>query len=157
MLVVGPSGAGKDSIIAGAAELLRGEPRVVFARRLITRPAEAGGEDHLVASPAEFAQARETGRLLLSWSVHGLDYGLPIELAAALRDGSCVVANVSRGVVAEARERLAPVLAIAIIASPETLASRLAARGREDSADIASRLRRAGDWPPNQNGCRDRE
>jgi ribose 1,5-bisphosphokinase len=143
ILVVGPSGVGKDSIIAGAAERLRDEARVIFARRLITRPTEAGGEDHIAVSPAEFAVRRDAGELMLHWSAHGLDYGLPGELAAALEAGRSVVANISRSVVAEARERLAPVQVIAITASHETLAARLAGRGRESASDIGNRLRRS--------------
>lgn len=150
VLVVGPSGVGKDSIISGAADALRDDARFIFARRLITRPEEAGGEDHIAVTEAEFAAQRDAGALLLYWHAHGLDYGLPGELAAALADGCSVVANVSRSVVAEARERLAPVMAVAITTSPETLAARLAARGREGAADIESRLRRAGAWSPDQ-------
>jgi ribose 1,5-bisphosphokinase len=148
-LVVGPSGVGKDSIIAGAAECLRGNRRIVFARRVITRPATAGGEDHIALSPTEFAERRDGGRLMLHWHAHGLDYGLPRELAAALAAGSSVVANVSRTVVDEARDHLAPVSVVAVSASSETLAARLAGRGRESAADIASRLRRASAVPAN--------
>jgi len=144
ILVVGPSGAGKDSIIAGAAMELRNDRRVIFARRLITRSADSGGEDHIAVSPADFAQARNAGKLMLAWSAHGLDYGLPGELAAALNEGRSVVANVSRTVTVEARQRFAPVLVVAVTASPETLAARLAGRGREAAADIESRLSRAG-------------
>lgn len=150
VLVVGPSGAGKDSIISGAALALHDETRLVFARRLITRPAEAGGEDHVALSPAEFTARREAGELLLHWSAHGLDYGLPGELMGVLADGCSVVANVSRTVIAEARQRLAPVSVVAITALPETLAVRLAARGREEAADIESRLRRADAWSLDQ-------
>jgi phosphonate metabolism protein PhnN/1,5-bisphosphokinase (PRPP-forming) len=150
VLVVGPSGAGKDSIIAGAADALRDDRRFVFARRLITRPAEAGGEDHIALSAAEFAARRTAGELLLHWRAHGLDYGLPGALAAALAGGRSVVANVSRTVTAAARQRLAPVTVVAITASPETLAARLAARGREDATDIDSRLRRAAAWSPDR-------
>jgi ribose 1,5-bisphosphokinase len=144
ILVVGPSGVGKDSIIAGAAGRLRDEPSVVFARRLITRPAEAGGEDHIAISPADFAQRCDTGELMLHWSAHGLDYGLPGELATALEAGRSVVGNVSRGVIADARRRFAPTVVVAISASPETLAARLAGRGRESASDIGRRLRREG-------------
>ena len=107
VLVVGPSGVGKDSIIAGAAARLRDDPRVVFARRLITRPADAGGEDHIAVSPAEFAAQREAGGLLLHWNAHGLDYGLPQTLETMRDEGKVVVANVSRTIVADARARLA--------------------------------------------------
>ena len=58
ILVIGPSGAGKDSIIAGAAERLRDDKRILFARRVITRPAHAGGENHLAVSAGEFAEWR---------------------------------------------------------------------------------------------------
>jgi phosphonate metabolism protein PhnN/1,5-bisphosphokinase (PRPP-forming) len=150
ILVVGPSGVGKDSIIAGAAKILRSEPRIVFAPRLITRPCQPGAEQHIALSPAEFAEVRGAGRLMLHWHAHGFDYGLPGELAAVLDIGASVVANVSRGVIAEARERLAPVLAVAIAASPDVLAARLTARGREDEAAIDMRLRRADAWPADQ-------
>lgn len=143
VLVVGPSGVGKDSIIAGAAARLSGDPNYVFPRRLITRPETAGGEPHIALSPAEFAERREAGGLLLDWRAHGLDYGLPQAVAAELDAGRCVVANVSRTVVAQARSALAPVTVVAISASPETLAARLAGRGREDAAEIERRLRRA--------------
>lgn len=148
ILVVGPSGVGKDSIIAGAAALLRDDPCVVFARRLITRPAEAGGEDHLAVSPAEFAARRDAGQLLLHWQAHGLNYGLPGDLAAVLDEGRSIVANVSRTVVAEARRRLAPVVVVAIAAAPETLAARLVSRGRESAAEITGRLRRSDALSP---------
>jgi ribose 1,5-bisphosphokinase len=46
-------------------------------------------------------------------------------------------------VVAQARRELAPVAVVAITASSETLAARLAGRGREDAAEIERRLQRA--------------
>ena len=146
VLVVGPSGAGKDSVIAGAAERLSGDPSFIFARRLITRPAAAGGEEHIAVSPAEFAEWRDAGGLMLHWHAHGLDYGLPMTLTGELAAGRTVIANVSRTVIAEARERFAAV-AVAVTASPEALAARLAARGRETADDIHDRLRRSASVP----------
>jgi phosphonate metabolism protein PhnN/1,5-bisphosphokinase (PRPP-forming) len=143
VLVVGPSGVGKDSVIAGAAERLCADPRYVFPRRLITRPETAGGEAHVALSPAEFAARRDAGGLLLHWRAHGLDYGLPQGLDTELDAGRCAVANVSRTVVAQARREFAPVAVVAISAAPQTLAARLAGRGREDAAEIERRLQRA--------------
>jgi ribose 1,5-bisphosphokinase len=144
ILVVGPSGAGKDSIIAGAASRLWGDQRIVFARRVITRPAGDSSERHVAISRSEFARLRDADQLMLHWQAHGLDYGLPQELAAVLDAGQSVVANVSRTIVAEARARFAPVVVVAVSASAETLAARLAGRGRETDAEITRRLQRAG-------------
>jgi ribose 1,5-bisphosphokinase len=162
ILVVGPSGVGKDSLIAGAAARLPDEPRAVFAQRVITRPAEAGGEAHRAVTAAEFAALREEGGLMLHWQAHGLDYGLPRELAAALAAGHSVIANVSRTMIGEARRRFAPAAVVSITASPETLAERLAGRGRESARDVESRLRRGaaiieepGDFTIDNDGALD--
>jgi phosphonate metabolism protein PhnN/1,5-bisphosphokinase (PRPP-forming) len=135
ILVVGPSGAGKDTLLDGARAAL---PDVRFVRRVITRPAEAGGEDHEAVSDSVFA-----GRdFALQWRAHGLRYGIPADIAADLALGRVVVANVSRGVIAEAAVRF-PVHVIEITAPPAILAHRLAARGRETAEDVAARLARS--------------
>lgn len=142
VLVVGPSGAGKDSVLAGARRALAGHPGIHFARRCITRPADAGGEDHVSLSPEAFARCRATGGFALEWRAHGLDYGIPVEATGWLAAGETVVANVSRTVLDEARRRLPPVQVVLVTAAPEVLAARLAARGREDADDIRQRLAR---------------
>jgi ribose 1,5-bisphosphokinase len=143
VLVVGPSGAGKDSLIAGARLALADDRDVVFARRFITRAEDLGGEDHVPLTRDAFEQRRAGSGFLLSWTAHGLDYGIPSELATALAEGRMVVANVSRAVIDEARARARPLVVIEVTAPLDILASRLAARGRESAADIAARLSRA--------------
>ena len=137
ILVVGPSGAGKDTLLDAARVALIEDKRFRFPRRVITRPADAGGEDHEPATAAAFA-ARD---FALRWQAHGLSYGIPTGIAADLAAGCCVVANVSRGVIVAAAARF-PVGVIQVIAPPALLAARLAARGREDVADHAARLAR---------------
>ncbi|MEN3383985.1 MAG: thymidine phosphorylase, partial [Hyphomicrobiales bacterium] len=95
-LIVGASGVGKDTLLAGARAALAADERFVFARRTITRPADAGGEDHLFLAPEAFARTREAGGFLSYWSAHGLDYGLSVALADLLAQGQHVVANGSR-------------------------------------------------------------
>ena len=145
-LVVGPSGAGKDTLIDGARTVLAGMDAdgagVVFARRAITRPADAGGEDHEEIDDAAFDARRDSGGFMLHWEAHGLKYGVPASYADALAAGANVVANVSRGVIGEAIARFAPAVVLEITASPDILAARLAGRGRETAAEVAARLAR---------------
>ena len=139
--VVGPSGAGKDTLMAGARAALAQDARFRFVRRAITRPAEAGGEDHEALSEADFAARRATGGFALSWAAHGLHYGIPRNIEEDIAARRVVIANLSRAVLPEASARYR-LRVLNITAPMEVLAARLAARGRESSADIAARLAR---------------
>ncbi len=139
-LVVGPSGVGKDTLI-DAARTAR--PDLIYPKRVITRPVETGGEAHEPASDEAFERMEAAGAFLLSWRAHGLAYGIPAAAATALETGQGVVANASRSVIADARARFSPLRVIVVTASPDALARRLAARGRETEAQIAARLNRA--------------
>lgn len=139
VLVVGPSGAGKDTLLDLARAELADDKRVRFIRREITRPANAGGEDHIAITAEQFAARR--GQYALSWQAHGLGYGIQADIADDLAAGHVVVANISRAVIGEAAARFA-VHVLEITAPPVVLAQRLAARGRETEADITARLAR---------------
>lgn len=140
--VVGPSGAGKDTVIGYARAALAGEPRADFVRRVITRPADLASEDHDTLAEAAFAEAEAKGAFALSWRAHGLGYGLPVAIDAAIGGGRVVVANVSRAIVPALRDRYANVVVVEITAPPQVLAGRLAARGRESQDDVLARLAR---------------
>ncbi len=146
-LVVGPSGAGKDTLMDGARAALASCPRFRFARRVITRAPDAGGEDYDAVSPERFADMAAARAFCLSWSAHGLSYGVPAGVAQDLTAGHPVVVNVSRRVIAEARARFSPVKTILVTAARDVLARRLAARGREDADTIADRLARTVEAP----------
>lgn len=143
VLVVGPSGVGKDSILDAARLRLKDRRDVVFVQRVITRPADSGGEDHRAVSEADFQLMKQAGDFALHWSAHGLSYGLPRGLEDDLAAGRTVIANVSRAILDEARRHYGRVGIRVILARPDTLRRRLVARGRETAADIEERLRRA--------------
>jgi phosphonate metabolism protein PhnN/1,5-bisphosphokinase (PRPP-forming) len=146
--VVGPSGAGKDRLIAAARERLAGDGRIVFPRRVITRPVVPGDENHIAMSPDDFAAAEAAGRFALSWQAHGAAYGIEADIAGLLRAGHRVVINLSRGLIGETRRRFAPLRVVYVHAPPAILAARLTARGRETPEQIARRLARASLAPP---------
>jgi len=143
VLVVGPSGAGKDSILDGAQQALAGDDGFTFVRREITRPADAGGEDHIAISREEFHQRAVDGRYALVWKAHGLGYGVPAAALKGLAWGQTAIVNVSRGILATARARFSPLCIVHISVSAQVLAQRLAGRGREGPDQIAQRLERA--------------
>ncbi len=144
--VVGPSGAGKDTLMAGARAQLAAESHVRFVRRVITRPAEAGGEDHQPVTEEAFRSLRDAGGFALWWQAHGLSYGIPAHVAPDIAAGIVVVANLSRGVLQDAASRF-PLLVLEITAPLEVRAARLANRGREEAEDVARRLAREAPLP----------
>ncbi len=141
--IVGPSGVGKDSLLAYAARRLGTDPRFVFVRRIVTRAASADLEDHDSLTPEAFAHAALAGRFALHWQAHGLGYALPGSLRDDLARGRVVIANISRGSIATARARFDDCRIVSVTAPRAVLAARLAGRGRETAEDVAARLARA--------------
>jgi ribose 1,5-bisphosphokinase len=177
--VMGPSGAGKDTLLAYArAHLEHGvhslasqtdqeqtnrkpidhrqtdrepEPRasanqtlsrapLLFAHRYITRAADAGGENHIALSEAEFACRSAQGLFALEWRSHGLRYGIGREIDLWLARGATVVVSASRGSCRAAFAAYPAMQVVLIEAELAVLARRLAARGRESEAQVRERL-----------------
>jgi ribose 1,5-bisphosphokinase len=141
-VVVGPSGAGKDTLLAMAHALCADDPRIVFPRRFVTRPA-SDAEDHDSVSPFEFDTAVGQGAYAFWWEAHGLKYALSAAIDTELRAGKTVVCNVSRAVVSQLRARYESVTAVLVTAPKDVLLARLAARGREREGDVSGRVDRA--------------
>jgi len=144
--IVGPSGAGKDSAMRYAAGRLAGRDDIHFVERIITRPMDPASERHATLDAAAFAAARAAGQFAIAWSAHGNDYALPATIDTRIAAGDTVIANVSRGVLPDIEERYADVRIAAIEASPDILAARLLARGRETASAITGRI--AGNEKP---------
>ena len=151
--VMGPSGSGKDSLIAYARRSMNTvyaltwnssshtclRP-VLFARRYITRPATAGGERHIPLTQEEFQLFAAQDGFSMSWKSHGLRYGIGSEIDMSLAEGAVVVVNGSRKYLPEAMERYPELIPVLVSARPDVLRGRLEKRGREASAEIGERL-----------------
>jgi ribose 1,5-bisphosphokinase len=141
--IVGPSGAGKDTLIRAVAEAVRDRPDIIFVRRIITRLSDGVTEDHDTMTPEAFEAGRAAGMFCLSWGAHGLFYGLPQSALDAVDRGNTVVANVSRTILAEAVRTFDRVAVVEITADPEILVERIIARGRESIAEARGRIARS--------------
>ncbi|RTL49581.1 MAG: phosphonate metabolism protein/1,5-bisphosphokinase (PRPP-forming) PhnN [Bradyrhizobiaceae bacterium] len=142
VLVVGPSGAGKDTLIRLAQEACSGDASIVFPRRVVTREASTF-ENNEAVTPSQFGQMLARGEFAFQWEAHGLRYGVPRSLVDDIRAGRSVVINVSRIIIDSARRSYANVVAVLVTAPRDTLARRLAERGRTSDGEIDGRLRRA--------------
>ena len=144
VLVVGPSGAGKDTLLNLARAACADDGRIVFPRRVVTREASPF-EDNEQRSPDAFRQALARGEFAMHWEAHGHCYALPRAIEDDIRAGRTVVANISRTVIDVLRRTYADVTVISITAPPEVLAERLAARSRGSDGKIEDRIRRTVD------------
>jgi ribose 1,5-bisphosphokinase len=141
VLVVGPSGAGKDTLLGLAKAACLDDGNIVFPRRVITREASAS-EDNEEVSAGTFQEALARNEFAIHWEAHGHCYALPRAIDDDLRAGRTVVANVSRTVVAAMRRGYADVVVVSITAPPNVLAERLAMRARSSDGSIEHRLHR---------------
>ena len=147
--VVGPSGAGKDTLINGLRDCLGEADGVFYARRVVTRQSDVF-EDHETLAESDFLRARDEGSFALSWPAHGLHYGVPVQVDDWIARGGAVVCNVSRAVVADVRRRYSNHLVVLVTAKPGDARGaprRARARERREPAQPARPLLLAGYSP----------
>jgi ribose 1,5-bisphosphokinase len=144
VLVVGPSGAGKDTLLNLARAICAGDPGIMFPRRVVTREASSS-EDNAYLSLDAFRQARARGDFALHWEAHGHCYGVPRALDDDIRSGRTAVVNVSRMVIEAVRRAYTDAVVVLVTAPPAVLAERLATRVRDSDGRIEARLGRVVD------------
>jgi ribose 1,5-bisphosphokinase len=142
VLVVGPSGAGKDTLLGVAQKMLEGDRRVVFPRRAVTRQASAF-ENNEAATREDFDRQVAAGAYALWWRAHDHGYGIARKIDDEIAAGHVVVVNVSRTIIDAARQRYERPAMVLITAPADVLAERLAARRRDSDGDLGERLQRA--------------
>lgn len=142
MVVAGPSGAGKDTLLNAASGLLANVEGIRFITRDVSRAKSVATERERAVSAAEFAALRAANGYALSWTANGNDYGIPIGVHDVIQKGEVAVVNGSRDILEEAAERFARVRVIIVTAPPELIEKRLRTRARESPKEIATRLAR---------------
>ena len=142
LLVVGPSGSGKDTLIRSAKRHFAGQERVAFIRRYITRPPDRN-EDNYYLDPAAFKLLSKNGFFLSTWQAHDNFYGIPYHAMNDTNGAEAVLCSISRSAVGDFEHRFERATTILITAREEVLRQRLERRGREDEAAVRNRLARA--------------
>lgn len=142
VVISGPAGAGKDSVIRRMKE--RGLPFhfVVTATDRPPRPGEVHGVDYFFLSTEDFLRLEQAGELLEHAVVYGQHKGIPKQqIREAFASGKDVVMRVDVQGAATIR-RLAPeaVLIFLTAESSEDLARRLERRGTDSPEQLAQRI-----------------
>ncbi|MDF0605188.1 phosphonate metabolism protein/1,5-bisphosphokinase (PRPP-forming) PhnN [Neisseriaceae bacterium TC5R-5] len=144
--IMGPSGAGKDSLLAWLKQQLPSSAPIHWAKRTINRPLQAGGEPYESVDNSQFAQLIRQNAFILHWQANGLSYGIRQPELAPLYRGQWVLLNGSRAYLSQARQAFPRLTLLHITTSPDTLRQRLLARGRESPQQIEARLERTRRW-----------
>jgi guanylate kinase len=144
LLVVlsGPSGVGKDSIIQRLRDLGYPFHFTVTATTRPPRDGEVDGRDYYFLSPAKFESLKNESGLLEHACVYGHEYGVPkAPVLAALSAGLDVIMRTNVEGAASIRSR-APGAVLVFVSAPsqEILESRLRGRQSESEQDIEVRL-----------------
>jgi ribose 1,5-bisphosphokinase len=143
--VIGPSGAGKDTLIDA---IRTDHPEdIIVAHRYLTRPFGAGGENHVAVSEQEYLSRQQKGLFAMSWQAHGLCYGVGLEVKAWLDKGFSVLLNGSRAELSQAQQCFgSDLVPIVVNVELDVLRARLQNRGRESREEIERRLQRASEF-----------
>jgi ribose 1,5-bisphosphokinase len=143
LYIIGASGVGKDSLIGYSRRKINGLLHVAYAHRYITRPATAGGENHVELSVEEFKLRKDRGLFSLYWGSHQNWYGIGSEIDIWLNNNFTVVVNGSREYLPQAQKKYKDIVPILITANPDTLRKRLLERNRESPEEIEKRISRS--------------
>jgi ribose 1,5-bisphosphokinase len=163
--VVGPSGAGKDSVLAWLRQRIPASQGVHFAQRCIDRPVQAGSqppshesvtapgfhgsrEAHEAVDTVGFLALLQQQAFAMHWTANGHHYGIRHAQLQGPPGTRWVLVNGSRGHLPQALHTHPALHVLHITASAHILAQRLHARGRESAAQIEARLQRAQAFTP---------
>ena len=145
VVISGPSGVGKDAVIA---EMRASQPGITFAVTATTRPMRAGevdGRDYVFLSTKRFEAMLAEDGFLEHAEVYGNRYGVPRQgVRAALAAGRDVIVKIDVQGAATIRE-IAPDALLIFLAAPSAaeLERRLRARKTDSPEQLTVRIKTA--------------
>jgi len=142
VVVIGPSGAGKDSVLDGVRANWSFCKPAHFARRTITRPVKFDDEQHEAVDVASFEQMLQAQTFCMHWHANGISYGIRKTELDPINIGQWVFINGSRAYLPELLKAWPLATVVHISAAHEVLAQRLVQRGRESGDAMVKRLSR---------------
>ncbi|MFL5679610.1 MAG: guanylate kinase [Chloroflexota bacterium] len=147
VIISGPSGVGKDTIIAAMRRRHRDRDYhyVVTCTTRAQRPGETEGVSYHFLTPERFASLRAAGEFLEANEVHGHWYGTPREqVRDALADGRDVILKIDVQGAQVVKETVPDALLIFLVPpSQEDLFHRLRSRATESVDELELRQRNA--------------
>ncbi len=147
VILSGPSGVGKDTVIDAWREADPRVTRVVAATTRSPRAGERDGVDYRFIDVETFLEMAEEGAFLEFKEVHGHHYATPLRpLEALLSTGRVAVLKIDVQGAAEVTPRRPDATTVFLLPpSDGELERRIRGRGTEDEEAIARRLRNARD------------
>jgi ribose 1,5-bisphosphokinase len=142
--VVGPSGAGKDTLLSWLKSRVRSSSLLHWARRTIDRPpsTDSNAEQHESIDSIGFENLLKEGAFAMHWEANSHRYGIRFQEIAPLYQFKWVIVNGSRGYLPKAASEYPGMTILHITADQELLRKRLIDRGRESNQLIEERMRR---------------
>jgi guanylate kinase len=142
IVVSGPSGAGKDTLIRAALEAVPGLALIASATTRKPREGEVDGRDHIFLSREEFERWIEEDRLLEWAEYSGNLYGTPKHsVEKLLQKGRSVILRIELQGARQIKERRPDAVMVFVRApSLEETRRRLEDRATETSESVESRM-----------------
>ncbi len=142
ILIVGPSGSGKDTLLRHARKTLVSQHSFIFSKRYITRPPDSN-EDNYYVDQYAFEQLRRGGFFVATWEAHNNLYGIPHHIFTTNEASSAIVCSISRTAISDFEKVFTDTITINVTVNDEILRERLTTRGREDTLNVNKRIQRA--------------
>ena len=142
VLLSGPSGVGKDSLLAALRERRPDAHNAVTATTRAPREGERNGVDYHFCSEPDFLRLLGEGAFLEHASVYGRFYGVPkAPIVAALTEGRDVLMRVDVQGAATIRALVPDAITVFLLMdSFDELEARLRARSSDGEADLQRRI-----------------